>query len=402
MNYNNLCPKWFFYFFATTLSVFFYGCSEQSTEPDADPKRGDIISITSLNTYSTEEIKQVLTAAEMSGNFDLTYSVEAVRIEYWTIDVQGNYIQVSGAVMIPLNAENIPLFNLNHGTKLKRDMVASVNPINITEGIVGLIMGSKGYYSCIPDYPGFGVSNILHPYTHSKSITNAVIDFIRAAKTFSNENNITLNDQLFITGYSEGGYVALATQKEIEENHTDEFQITAVAPMAGPYDLNSTATELFQQTSYDWPANIAFLLTAYNDIYGWDRLDSIFKDPYGNMMSGLFDGTQTLWEVNTQLPKTITDLLNQSFINNYLNGSDSTTISALRENTLLDWNPIAPIRFYHGDADEVASYQNSLTVVENLKAGGSENINLVTIEGGTHESAGIPCVLDMIEWFSSF
>jgi len=397
--------KRFLYFSLVFTFLLIQGCSENSTEPEivvGEKLRGGIISSTSIDTYSKEQVQYLLTSVKVLGSFNLTYSVEAVKIVYWTVDAEGNYIEASGAAMIPVDGVNLPIFNMNHGTEVKRDLVASVNPVSTLEGMAGIIMGSMGYFSCVPDYPGLGVSDGIHPYVHAKSNATSVIDFIRAAKTHASNNSVTLNNQLFLTGYSEGGYVTLATQREVEENHNDEFQITAVAPMSGPYDLIKTATELFKQTSYDWPAYLGYIMTAYDDIYGWNRLNSFFVEPYGSMMLSLFDGSNSFNAINNQLPKTISELLNQSFIDSFTNGTDTQVITAFEENSLLNWSPSAPIKFYHGSADEVVPYQVSLSTIENLKAASGKNFELFTVEGGTRATSGVPCVLDMIEWFDGF
>ena len=402
MRYIIFNIKQFLYSSIVIVALLINGCSENITEPEPSKSRGSIINSTSIHTYTTEEIKQLLSFTGIPNSMDFKYSVETVKIIYWTIDASGNTIKASGAVMYPVGESNLPLFNMNHGTVVKREKAASVNPLSITEGVAGIAMGALGYFSCIPDYPGFGVSDMLHPYIHAKSISNAVIDFIRAAKKYSKNKNITLNNQLFLAGYSEGGYVTLATQKEMEENHNDEFNITAVAPMAGPYNLLATATNLIQQTKYNNPAYIGFLLTAYNDIYGWKRLNDFFVEPYGNMMPTLFDGTKTLGEVNSKLPKTVSNLLKQSFINDFLNGNDTHVINAFKENSLLNWSPSAPLKFYHGDSDEVVPYKIAVNTVENLKSHSSSTIELYTVTGGTHATSILPSVIDMVDWFESF
>ncbi len=402
MNYNTYKIRHILFSVFTIALFFIQGCSENVTEPEVTKTRGGIVSTTPLQTYTTTEIQQVLGLAGISNSFNLQYSVEAVKIVYWTIDADGKYIKASGAIMVPKNINNLPLFNMNHGTVVKRDRVASVSPFNITEGVAGLVMGALGYLSCVPDYPGFGESNKLHPYIHAKSIANAVIDFLKSAQKYAKNKKITLNNQLFLAGYSEGGYVTLATQKEIEENYSSEFDITAVAPMAGPYDLLSTATNLIKQKTYNWPAYIGFLLTAYNNVYGWNRLDDFFVKPYNSKILTLLNGTKTLSEVNSQLPKTISELLNKNFIDNFLNGNDTQVINAFKENSLLDWSPTAPIKFYHGEADGVIPYQIVLNTVENLKSRSSSTIELYTITDGTHATSILPSVIDMVDWFETF
>ena len=46
-------------------------------------------------------------------------------------------------------------------------------------------------------------------------------------------------------------------------------------------------------------------------------------------------------------------------------------------------------------------YQIALNTLDNLKKSGAVSIDLVTISGGTHATAGIPAIVAMIEWFES-
>ena len=327
--------------------------------------------------------------------------MEAVAITYQTSDVRGNEIQASGALLIPQGMNNFPLLSIQHGTETKRELVASVSPLNSVEGITGLLTASMGYVTCIPDYPGFGISQSLHPYTHSASLTIAVIDFLRAARTYCENKNILLDNQLFLTGYSEGGYVTLATLKELEENYAQEFTVSATVPMAGPYDLKGTAEFLFQQSEYNYPAYIAYLIYAFDELYQWNRLPEIFNAPYAALIPSLFDGTKTFGEINSQLPAQVSSLIKQDFITRYFNRNEIAFQNTLKENSLLNWTPVAPIHFFHGDADDVSPYQNTLTVIDSLIASGATNIRLTTIAGGTHETASLPSVIGAITWIDS-
>ena len=279
--------------------------------------------------------------------------------------------------------------------------MASVSPINSTEGIVGLIMASMGYLAVVPDYLGFGASNIMHPYTHAKSLIPSVIDLMRAGKTYSSQHQIILDGRIFLTGYSEGGYATLVTQKEIEENYTSEFNLTAVAPMAGPYDLYGMMQTLFQTGQYNHTAYVAYILTAYNEIYGWNRLNDFFNAPYSSIVQNLFDGSKTFSEVVNQLPSTFSALMDSTFVNNVRNGNELAFITVMQENTLLDWIPQAPINFFHGDADDISPYQHALTAVDRFTSNGATNIQLTTIPGGTHETSGPYAIVGAIQWFES-
>lgn len=386
------------------LAIGFQSCSEDKEANPVVPvtnQRGEILQTNSLGDYSVSNIQQILSSGNITIPFTLTYSVNAISINYYTIDGKGKETVASGALLIPQGINNLPLVSIQHGTQTKDNLVASVSPMNSTEGIVGLIMASMGYMVVVPDYPGFGVSNIIHPYIHAKSLIPSVIDLMRAGKTYSSQHQIMLDGKIFLTGFSEGGYATLVTQRAIELEYSQEFNLTAVAPCAGPYDLYGTMQTLFQTGQYNHPAYIAYILTAYNDIYGWNRLNDFFNAPYSSRVQNLFNGSKTFGEVVNQLPSTFPELMDSTFVNNVRNGSELAFITAVKENTLLDWNPQAPIHFFHGDADDISPYQNALTAVEKSKANGGANIQLTTIPGGNHENSGPIAVIGAIQWFES-
>lgn len=384
----------------------FQSCTKDEVQNDPitpeSHERGDIGKAQSLGTFTPDDIQQMFVAANIQIPFVLNYSVKVLSIEYYTVDKDDNITKVSGAFMIPQSINNLPLMSIQHGTESKADKVASVSPNNSTEGMVGLITASVGYFTVVPDYIGFGVSDLNHPYMHLKSIVPSVIDFMRAGKSYTSENQINLNGKIFLTGYSEGGYASLGTQKAIEEQYVSEFNLTAVAPCAGPYDLKGMTDTIFTAESYGSPAYIAYFLSAYNDIYGWNGLTDFFKSPYDAKVSGLYNGSKTWGQIINQLPATLAELMNPTFIEAYNNGDESDFIAALKENTILDWTPQTPIHFFHGDADDIVPYQNVLTAIEKFTANGAQNIQLTAIPGGTHETAGPAAIFGAIEWFESF
>ena len=382
----------------------FQGCNTEDSNNPVVPhthERGEIVQINSLGNMTVNDIHQILASANMTIPFTLNYSVETISINYYTIDKSGNKVIVSGALLVPQGTNNLPLVSIQHGTQTKRELVVSVSPVNSTEGIVGLIMASMGYLVAVPDYPGFGVSNIMHPYTHAKSLVPSVIDLMRSGKIYSSQHQIILDGRIFLTGYSEGGYATLVTQKEIEENYISEFNLTAVAPMAGPYDLYGMVQTLFQTGQYNHTVYVAYILTAYNDIYRWNRLNDFFNAPYATTVQNLFDGSKTFGEVANQLPSTFSALMDSTFVNNVRNGNEPVFISAFKDNTWLNWKPQTPINFFHGDADDISPYQNALTAVNTLTSNGGTDIQLTTIPGGTHESSGPYAIIGVIQWFEN-
>lgn len=391
-----------FFLVLVVLSIGFQACSNDDPVTPENNDRAKIAQTTSLGVIAVEDINKNFTDSNTIIPFTLKYSVEVFSISYYTIDANGDEALVSGALLVPQGLNNLPLLSLQHGTESKRDQVASVSPLNSVEGTIGLITSSLGYLTIIPDYLGFGVSNVMHPYLHAESLVPSVIDFMHAAKTYSLENQIVLDGRVFLTGYSEGGYLSLLVQKFLEENPITELNLTAVAPMSGPYNLKGMMETIFSSKSYITPAYIAYFITAYNAIYGWNRLNDFFNAPYANLMPGLFNGNKTWGEILSQLPSSFSELINPNFTSELLNGNESAFVNALEENTILNWTPKTPLHFFHGDSDKIVPYQNVLTAIEQFTSRGATNIQLTTIAGGTHLTSGPEESMGAIMWFESF
>ena len=121
----------------------FQACNQEDNSNPVTPairERGDIVQSHSLGNMMVNDIRQILTNANMTIPFTLNYSVETISINYYTTDGNGNQTIASGALIIPQGGSNLPLVSIQHGTQTKDNLVASVSPLNSTEGIIGLIM----------------------------------------------------------------------------------------------------------------------------------------------------------------------------------------------------------------------------------------------------------------------
>jgi pimeloyl-ACP methyl ester carboxylesterase len=334
--------------------------------------------------------------------FELIYPVEYLSLSYSTIDDHGEPITVSGAIFIPMGKNDLSLLSIQHGTKTLSANVASVSPENSTEGMIGLMTASMGFLTLVPDYPGFGISEGRHPYMHANSLVPCVIDFMKAGEQLIRDRGLQQDGKIFLTGYSEGGYVSLAVQKTIEESYVGEIALTAVAPLSGPYDLKGTVDSIFLTQDYPSSAYGAYFISAYDEIYGWNRLSDFFAEPYNTTVRDLFDGSHAWGSVEQALPPAIPDLFKAEFIERYNNGDEPGLQAALAENTQLDWAPVAPIHFFHGDADRIVPLENAYTAMERLTAGGAKHVELTVIPDGTHESAGPDAVFGALAWFRTF
>jgi len=364
-------------------------------------ERGDIIESSAITEYSTDQVSQLVTSRNFNSPFTPEHPVKAIKIIYQTIDPEGNKARASGAIYYPQVDQVFPTVSFHHGTETASNLVASVAPGNSEAGVAGMVMASMGYVFVTADYHGLGDSEVYYTYLMAEESAITVIDMLRAADTWCNNNGVKRDDQLFLMGYSKGGYVTMATHREIDQHYSDEFTVTASAPLAGSYVLKETFDSIISKKTYARPVLISFVLASYNRHYKWNRIEEFFNEPYGSEIYNLYDGTQWLNIINNQLPTSVANLLAPEFINDYLAGNEQDLTRAIALNELLDWIPTAPVRLIHGDADTTVPYFNSLRALDYFETGGKSNVELITIEGKDHIGAAEDAIISAIEWFNA-
>lgn len=360
--------------------------------------RGVIISSSLISRKSAQSIAvqmqdNGLTAAPANG-------VALYKIVYGTIDAHGRPTVASGALAVPENATGpLPLLSYQHGTVVHKEGVASSYGFDLSS----MMFGGSGYVVAIPDYLGLGESPGLHPYVHGASLATAIIDMLRAARQFCAREKVALSGELFLMGYSEGGYATMAAHRAIEEGHANEFSITASAPMAGPYDMSGTMRELFMSNArYANPFYMPYVVLAYNEVYDLaGSLDSIFAAPYAKHLPDLFDGTEEGFDINRELPRVPKQMLHPDFLRSFQSDSLNSLRRALRENDMWNWTPRAPMRLYHCTADQQVPFGNSQVAYDSFRSRGATQVELVPLDNGDHGACGLPSIMEGKEWFDS-
>ncbi|MFK7847146.1 MAG: lipase family protein [Rhodothermales bacterium] len=382
---------------ATIQALAGYTSVEQSESDRFLLKRGVIISIEEIGVKTRAEIAAQLTDEGIPGVPE--FGVKLYRVIYQTIDVNGRLIHASGAVAIPLNLEGpAPLLSYQHGTVTARDRVPSEQGFDL----VSMGMGGSGYVTALPDYIGLGASDTFHPYVHAKSLGNAVVDMLRATRQLCEDIGVTLNDQLFLVGYSEGGFATMAAHREIEQHYADEFTVTASAPMAGPYNLSEVMVDQILDASvYPSPGYLPYTLLSYNRVYDLFDMQHVFREPYATQIDGLFDGVKTLRYINKQLPAIPMEMLNEKFVS-ALETESHPLLEILKENDVHNWAPVAPMRLFHCVEDDQVSFRNAEVALEAFQDHGADHVELAALEFGGHEACAPPALFLGKLWLDEF
>jgi len=269
------------------------------------------------------------------------FSVKMYTITYDTPNFDGTMVVASGLVIIPDPAvQKYPLVSFQHGTMVKREEAPSFpetcDYVPYLRQFAGT--GARSVVA-MPDYIGMGHSPVRHPFAHADSEASACRDLLRASRALCALLGVQLNSKLFLTGYSQGGQVTMALHRLLERDYADEFSVTASAPGGGPYDQIACWNYGLQHPTRLWVMVATYMLVSYNRIYGLSKnLGEIFTRQYSNYVDGLFDGTHTLDQINSQLPESVHQMLRPDFITKFNQGQHLAYVAWVANNTN-DWVP---------------------------------------------------------------
>lgn len=350
-----------------------------------------------------------LTQAELDVLMFITpeFGIDVYKLTYNTTDVNGNPIIATGLLSIPDSDDcyGFPFSVYMHGTTLNKLNVPSQNN---SESTIARFIGGLGYYSCAPDYIGMGDSPGLHPYLHAETEATAGVDMVRAAREYIATQGLVDNEEVFITGYSQGGHAAMAMHKYIEDNALlSEFNVIASAPGSGPYNLSgSTIDDILSGNPYSNPGYLVYVMSSYELAYGniYNTYSDVLQSPYDGVVVPYFDGNNTtldMTSLNNQLTPVVTDLLDPTFYTAVETDMSHPLRVALEANDNHDWAPIRPIRMHYCDADEQVAFQNTEVAQANFVANGSTSTEAVLFTGLNHANCFLPSMLGAMNYFAS-
>jgi pimeloyl-ACP methyl ester carboxylesterase len=244
--------------------------------------------------------------------------VDFYYLEFWTVGGAGEVTESSGALMVPTGAAPTcsgprPIVLYAHGTTTDKEYnIADITNTANTEGaLVAAVFAAQGYIVVAPNYAGYDISTLgYHPYLNAEQQSGEMLDSLAAAraalpKTYASAT--TDSGKLFVTGYSQGGHVALATLRALQAAGS---AVTAAAPMSGPYaleafgdaiffgdvDIGSTEFTPLLSTSYQhaYPSNPIYTTTA-----------DVFSAPYATGIDTLLPSVTPIATIfaNGQLPE---------------------------------------------------------------------------------------------------
>jgi hypothetical protein len=363
------------------------------------------------------------TQAELLVEFNnlpfIQFGAKYYRITYTTKSVQGLVDTASGLLAIPDKlTRKYPRLVYQHGTSGSKQEVPSINVTTGGEGIVGTLFAGLGYVAFLPDYLGLGnTSKGFHPYVHAESEAWAAMDMLRAGDAFLQQLQVSTNDQLFVTGYSQGGHGAMALHRAIEQDPTHEFSVTAAAPMSGPYSVSGIMRDLIlKDTVYYYPGYIPNTALSYQTVYGnlFNDLTEVFKPAYAPLIQQFYVGQITLSGLNEQLIAALIAnegasrpfrMLQPGIVQAILSNPNHPINVALNANDTYDgnWIPQAPFRLFYCMADDQVPFRNSLLARDSFLAAGVTNFEIKDVSPTSdHGACYVPAMTNTLVFFLGY
>lgn len=364
--------------------------------------RGDLVSVVPLDTLDRDQVVAELGTLGIDAA-TVRYGVRAYRLTYATVDPQGRPTTATGLLVLPRGGPHrLDLVSDTHGTVATRDDAPSGGAG--FNRLTPYLHASAGRAVAAPDYLGLGGGPGSHPYMDTRSSVTASVDMLKAARTAADRLGRPVSRDVYATGFSQGGQVAMALGRELSRGR-DGLRLRALAPMAGPHDLIGTEFPGLTDGRVDPRVGVFYLsyfLTAQNRLHPlYEDPAEVFRAPYAQAVEGLFDGSHPPQDIVAALPATPQELLTPQWAENIRNPRGAL-LEVIRANDgVCDWKPAAPVRLYVGGADTDVPAANSRACAADLARHG---VRAKVVDQGPdadHTATAVRSAPQVVRWFDS-
>lgn len=339
-----------------------------------------------LDSYSIADMEQIITDFGAGGLITPLYPVDFYRVIYKT-EHNDTLTDVSGAIAVPRGANcKTPLVSYQHGTVANKQGVPSYGS---DESKIVKVFASLGNVVCAPDYIGLGASTVnIHPYMHGYSQAHSTINLLRSARNLQADLNYDLSTQLFLFGYSQGGFATAATLRYIEEEYSSEFKVTAALPMSGPYDISKTQTDFVNNGQpYATPGYLPYIILGYQSVYHdlYNNISDIFEYPYDSIFPAVFyDHPYGMGYINGLADNIPINMFTAQAKNDFYNDPNFAFKKRLQDNDLIDWTPQSTIRMYYCTGDEQVYYRTAIVADSIWNLNGAPDAKAIYLTNEDH------------------
>jgi alpha-beta hydrolase superfamily lysophospholipase len=237
---------------------------------------------------------------------------------------------------------------------------------------------SAGYVTVAPDLIGYGASRDReHPYMHAPSLAWASRDMLHAARHFAAEQGIPFANDLYITGWSEGGLAGMALHELLEREHRDELPVRGNSLLAGCFAL-SAMLDWFcciddpypEQEIYYW------MLRSMMRVHGISRsFDEVVRPEYAAALRS---------NVMAPVPANPREGLTSAFRAGIQQRTETALLRAFKDSDRYKWQPTAPVFLHHGTRDDIVPFFTSQMAYQAMRLLRARNVTMYPYLGMDH------------------
>lgn len=330
-------------------------------------------------------------------------AVKLYRITYNSvIPEMGNKPTVtSGLLAIPdTSATSFPTVSYQHGTVYGREQVPSFADQSPETQLMIAQFAGQGYMLIGADYFGLGISTEPEGYMVKGSHQQATYDMLMASRAVIASMKLS-SDKLFLSGWSQGGFVTMAMLEKLEAAGIKvDGAATASAPL-DVYALMEGFLDYPRKFDATWLNSIVILSSfAYENYYGVPGLArSVLTDEYYDIAKKAYD-RQPLnpADITTDLHKLMRpEYFNPQYFANSAYGKLIMAAQSYR------WVIKSPVHNYYGETDEAITTGVGRMAMTYAQSMGSGNTNVEAISTGktTHRGTFATAVPMWKTWFDS-
>ncbi len=381
----------FFRFFAaflllTSVTIFAASAAAQTNKLPVDV--GNLVSSTRSGSMTVAQINGQIQKKFGNSITPTAQAFDLYKVSYRSRDEKNRAVILSGLVVLPRGGAPNGLVIFNHGTIANSARAPSrfTGTSNASEAeLATLAFASGGYAVAMPDYLGLGDNQGAHPYPLGAANSRSAVDIIEPARAVAKRQDTEVGLRLFVSGYSEGGAVAMWTVRDLEQKSGAVYDVSAAVLMSGPYDLTDVTRKWMLASPTDQQE---FLIRLYLTSYMADyfhksigvKLTDYFKPSMAFTISQTFKGNisdenlikrlalaAVLMRSKNSLGNVITPRFKKAL--ETLDFSDPV-IREMKKNDCYDWSPRTKMLLIRLQGDKVVDPVNTEKTMQTMRRRG--------------------------------
>ncbi|MCU4181293.1 alpha/beta hydrolase family protein [Bosea sp. BH3] len=352
-----------------------------------------------LNRILTEEMPKF-------AGIPVTYTparnaVRLYRVTYPSVvPERGNKpIVATGLLAVPDVPETtFPMVSYQHGTVYGKQQVPSFPEQSDETRLMIAQFAGQGYLVIGADYFGMGASKEPEGYVVKASHQQATLDMLLASRSVLAQMKLSAT-KLFLSGWSQGGFVSFAMLEKLE---SVGIPVQAMTTASAPVDVFVALNGFLnfpRKNDANWVTTL-FILSSFSfeNYYGVPGLArALLTDETYEVSRKVYEREPVeASQVPTDLRKLIRpEYFDPQFFANSAYGRLVAQTQAYR------WVTKTPVRAYYGQADEVIRDELGQLPMTWQKALGNDKVEAIPTGPTTHRGTFAKAVPEWKTWFDA-